>query len=157
MTEQEAKDFLKKYKVKKDVYEMNYERLLPYITLMKEKKFRYLKVRNGLYMDLNIDLLEEGEEVSVYAIAHNYIQEWDVMADPDMQIKVWWKSSQVEALTFQQDAVGLYQEVYPEPGKVCPRVKKELNSFLGKWLRNLKDQGFINALEAGSYSGKEDE
>lgn len=31
--------------------------------------------------------------------------------------------------------------VYPEPGMVVPRLKRELNAFLGVWLRNLKAQG----------------
>jgi uncharacterized protein YqiB (DUF1249 family) len=31
--------------------------------------------------------------------------------------------------------------VYPEPGKVVPRLKRELNSFLVVWLRNLTAQG----------------
>ncbi len=46
-----------------------------------------------------------------------------------------------EALTFQQAVPPIYQEVYPEPGKYSPRLYKELNDFLGLWLRNLEDQG----------------
>jgi len=29
----------------------------------------------------------------------------------------------------------------PEPGKVYPRLKKDLNAFLRQWLTNLIDQG----------------
>jgi uncharacterized protein YqiB (DUF1249 family) len=47
----------------------------------------------------------------------------------------------VEALTFGQAIPPIYQRVYPEPGKVVPRLKRELNAFLGTWLRNLKAQG----------------
>jgi len=38
---------------------------------------------------------------------------------------------------------GVYGErvVYPEPGKVNLRAKKELNQFLGQWLKNLITQG----------------
>ena len=47
----------------------------------------------------------------------------------------------VEALMFQQAIPPIYSLVYPEPGKVAPKVKKDLNSFLSFWLRNLKEQG----------------
>ena len=47
----------------------------------------------------------------------------------------------VEALTFQQAIPPIYQEVYPEPGMVAPRLKRDLNAFLSLWLRNLKAQG----------------
>jgi uncharacterized protein YqiB (DUF1249 family) len=38
--------------------------------------------------------------------------------------------------------VGVYHEVYPEPNKVYPRLRKELNSFLGTWLSISKNQGY---------------
>ena len=47
----------------------------------------------------------------------------------------------VEALTFEQALPPVYQAVYPEPGRVAPRVKRELDAFLGTWLRNLRQQG----------------
>jgi hypothetical protein len=45
-----------------------------------------------------------------------------------------------EAYSFQQAIPPIYQDVYPEPGKVRPKLKKELNSFLRLWLQNLIDQ-----------------
>ena len=51
------------------------------------------------------------------------------------------QAGRVEALTFQQANPAVYQVVYPEPGKVVPRLHRELNAFLGTWLRNLKAQG----------------
>jgi uncharacterized protein YqiB (DUF1249 family) len=47
----------------------------------------------------------------------------------------------VEALSFEQAIPPINQVVYPEPGKVVPRLHRELNAFLGTWLRNLKAQG----------------
>jgi uncharacterized protein YqiB (DUF1249 family) len=42
-----------------------------------------------------------------------------------------------EALSFQNDYLGIYQVVYPEPGKYYPELKKELNEFLNEWLQNI--------------------
>jgi len=51
----------------------------------------------------------------------------------------------VEALTFQQDNMGIYQQVYLEDGRyVIPKLKNELNDFLNYWLKNLIEQGFCN-------------
>ena len=47
----------------------------------------------------------------------------------------------LEALTFLKAIPPGYSRVYPEPGMVSPRLHRELNAFLGVWLRNLKAQG----------------
>jgi hypothetical protein len=39
----------------------------------------------------------------------------------------------------RNDYMGIYQEVYPEPGKYYPKLKKELNAFLNDWLKNMID------------------
>ena len=102
---------------------------------------------DGGMMDLNYDhlgcrKLDLGNYVSYdIALAHNYIQNGDVMADPDMEIRIYPEIKYAEALTYQLDGLGIFQCVYPEPGKVCPRIKRELNQFLNQWLKNCIDQG----------------
>lgn len=128
-----------------NVYERNFNRLvkLGIINPKGELQFKdALKLKKGAYMDLNLDYLQKDEKGTVIAMAHNRIQNGDVMADPDMQIRIIPEMHSVEALTYQLDSMGTYQEVYPEPGKVNPRAKKELNAFLETWLKNLIDQGF---------------
>lgn len=101
------------------------------------------KMKSGAFMDLNLDFLIKTEEGIVIAMAHNYIQNGDVMADPDMEIRIVPEMKMVEALSYRLDSMGIYQNVYTEDGKAfSPQLKKELNSFLGKWLKNLLDQGF---------------
>ena len=67
----------------------------------------------------------------------------DLLADPDMEVRVSrdpaWPVA--EALTYQLDALGVYTRVYPRPGMVDPRAKRELNQFLATWLTNLQRQG----------------
>ena len=103
-----------------------------------KKEDGYMELKSKGFMDLNVDRLDEDR----IAMAHNYIQNGDVMADPDMEIRIDVKRKVAEALTFQQDSLGIYQVVYPEPGKVNSRLKKELNLFLNQWLNNLEKQGF---------------
>ncbi len=111
----------------------------------------HVKVENGSYMPLSIDRLGENR----LAIAHNFIQNGDVMADPDMEVMLYPESRMAEALTFQNSALGTYQEVYAFDGQgkkigVRPRLKKELNAFLEQWLINLVAQGFMVKQEASA-------
>jgi hypothetical protein len=104
----------------------------------------YMKFESRGLMPLNVDNLYTEEGNQVIAIAHNGKMNGDVMADPDMQIKIYPKSKMAEALTFQNDYMGIFQEVYPEPGKFYPKLKKELNAFLNSWLkRMIEDQKYV--------------
>jgi hypothetical protein len=116
----------------KTIYELNYERIYPLLA-----DYQKLSIKN--YMDLVVQKIGKNE----YRIAHYYEQNGDLMGDPEMTVRIDQELKTVEALTFQMDALGLYQEVYPEPGKYYPRLKKELNDFLRQWLKNLEQQGFI--------------
>jgi len=52
-----------------------------------------------------------------------------------------------EPLTFRNDGLGVFQEVYDynDSGAkvgVRPKLKKELATFLEQWLKNISDQGY---------------
>jgi len=128
-----------------DKYELIYsrlEKLIPDLTELRPGDAR--KSTSPGFMDLNLDVLSKDAEEMRIALAHNYISEGDVIADPDMEIRVYllpgWKRA--EALTFQ-DSFG-YREVYHEENGqalVNVRAKGELNGFLKQWLKNALDQG----------------
>ena len=108
----------------------------------------YKKLISDGYMDLSIDVLNDNKEHKTIALAHNFIQNGDVMADPDMEIKIHKDLKMAEALTYQLDSLGVFQCVYSDDGKkVNLALKKQLNSFLNKWLTNLINQGFSNIKE----------
>lgn len=94
------------------------------------------------FMDLSLDILHEEEPGVVrIALAHYFEQNGDLCADPDMEIRIYKDRRMAEALTFQQAFPPIYQEVYPEPDKYYPQLKKELNAFLDQWLKNCLGQG----------------
>lgn len=107
-----------------------------------------MKLKSGGFMDLNLDRLYDEDGEFTIAMAHNYIQNGDVMADPDMEIRIIPAMKMAEALSFRQDGgVQINQQVYTEIDghtMVYPRIKKELNTFLSGWLLNIKKQGFKN-------------
>ena len=121
--------------MKNSIYETNYNKLLKILGNL-DLNFEALKLKSGGFMDLGVDKLGEDK----IALSHYYKQNGDMVADPDMIIKIHKDLKMVEAVTYQ-DSFG-FRAVYPEEGKVDLRAKKDLNSFLGTWLRNLINQGF---------------
>ena len=123
--------------MKKSVYEMIYKKLQQIGILDESGKMEaeYMKFKSSGLMDLNVDNLLNNR----IALAHNGIQNGDVMSDPDVEVQIYPDQKMAEALTFQNDYLGIYQEVYPEPGKYHPKLKKDLNEFLNDWLQNIID------------------
>ena len=74
----------------------------------------------------------------------------DLMADPDMELIVDFDKQEVMPATYQNDYLGVYQEVYLENNQWRPALHRELTSFLNTWLRNLEFQGHV--LTKASYS-----
>lgn len=135
--------------MKKRIYETMYNKLVKLGIINQDGSLKfneYIKLKSGIFMDLNIDhLSHKDDDLSiVISLAHNYIQEGDVMADPDMEVRIIPSMKMVEALTFKQDSTGTYQQVYLEDGRFYPTLKKDLNDFLNYWLKNLIEQGFSN-------------
>lgn len=109
----------------------------------------YMKFEAHGFMDLGVDRLYGDEESVTIALSHYYKQNGDMVPDPDMEVRIYPEMKIAEALTYQ-DSFG-YQQVYPIPGKVDLRAKKELNVFLNQWLSNIIEQGFERS------GGKDDE
>ena len=123
--------------MRRTVYEMIFARLQQMRIIDESGKMQadYMKFVSSGLMPLNVDKLTS----DTIALAHNGKQNGDVMADPDVEVKIYPEMKMAEALTFRNDYLGIYQEVYPEPGKYYPKLKKELNAFLNDWLRNMTE------------------
>lgn len=131
--------------MKKQIYQRIFDKLEK-IGVVDVKEHAVFKAAE--FMDLHVDVLSEDGNIKIIAMAHNGEQNGDVMADPDMQIKIYKSTKMAEALTFQNDYAGMYQEVYSHDGKfVNLMLRKELNSFLEQWLKNIIEQGHKKSKE----------
>lgn len=111
-----------------------------------------IRLTSGGYMPLSIeDIGYSPDGHRQISICHYGEQNGDLMRDPDMVFAL----QDVDGLTiaepisFRNDYMGLYQEVYTHNGEgkrthVNPRLKRELSSFALTWFRNLKHQGFLD-------------
>ncbi|MBW4660232.1 MAG: DUF1249 domain-containing protein [Drouetiella hepatica Uher 2000/2452] len=97
-----------------------------------------MKLEAPGFMDLSMNVLERESDHIRIALSHYYSQNGDLVPDPDMEIRIFPESEMAEAMTYQDSYS--YQEVYPTPQTVSPRLKVELNRFLNQWLTNIIDQ-----------------
>lgn len=96
----------------------------------------YLKLKSSGYMDLTIERLGMNQ----LSLTHYYLQNGDLVPDPDMQIEISFKEHSANVVTFQNSLI--FQTVYLSGGGINLELQRELNSFLHGWLKNLKVQGF---------------
>ena len=110
-----------------------------------------VRIRVEGYMPLSIEAIGTSTDSNrLIAICHYGEQNGDLMRDPEMVFELFThgEASAAEPLSFQNDYMGVFQEVYryDESGKkthVKTRLKAELKSFARTWFTNLKDQGFL--------------
>lgn len=87
------------------------------------------------YMDLTLETLKRSDEYTEISLSQYYEQEGDLMADPDMVVKIW-HDGRAEALTFQNSSLGVYHDVY-QSGDKDFQLSIQLNKFLKSWLVTL--------------------
>ena len=100
---------------------------------------------DGAFMAVNVDRLQKTDRGVYFAVAHNYLQNGDVMADPDMTFMVSAADGRVYPMTFQQDNLGIFNRgAYEENGRlmVAPRIQRDITKFANTWMRNIKEQQF---------------
>ncbi len=100
------------------------------------------------FMPLVIESVGHGPRgYQLVSVAHYYVQEGDLMADPELTLEV--APDGWHPVSFTQANLGLYQEAVrqDDAGKVTINHKlvKDLQQFARLWGRNLKAQGFLEA------------
>lgn len=111
-----------------------------------------IRVTSEGYMPLSIeDIGHSPDGLRQIALCHYGEQNGDLMRDPEMVFAMQEINgiTVAEPISFQNDYMGVYQEVYTYNGEgkrthVNPRLKREFVSFSLTWFRNLKHQGFFD-------------
>lgn len=114
-------------------------------------KRKHIRIENRAYMPLVIEFIGEGPRgLPLISVAHTYIQEGDVMYDPEMTFEVDPQNPREWGpITYRQDNLGIHQQAVwrTEQGQVmiAPRLARDLKAFARTWNKNLREQGFLEA------------
>ena len=121
--------------------ELNYRNFAKMFPEIASGEYRCLHMEaGGGMMPLHLEWID----ADMIAVSHTYVQNGDVMRDPEMTFRVDREKGTLEPLTFQQDgSIQIYQEVYPEPGIWIPKLRRDLNTFAQQWLKNISQQRYV--------------
>jgi len=121
------------------IYNDNYRRLF-LLGVMDITSFK--KIKSNGYMDLNIDVLEDNNETRVIAMAHNIIMDGDLIADPEITIKLFKNTAEAKVLTYQVYSLGVYEKIYESENVVDYHSMYYLNRYFNNWLITLEERGY---------------
>ena len=110
---------------------------------------RPIKIEVENFMPLHVEIIGRGSSGGVVlSVMHTFLQNGDVMRDPDVVIEIVADSGDWMPISYRQDSLGIFQEpVWSEGGNVLfdHGLIADLRQFLNKWDANLKEQGFVAA------------
>ena len=120
--------------------ELNYRNFVKMFPEIASGEYRYLKLEAGeAMMPLHLEWIGQDE----IAISHTFVQNGDLMRDPEMTFRVDREKGTLEPLTYRQDGTPqMYQEVYPAPGRWIPKLSRDLSRFAQQWLNNISEQRY---------------
>ena len=121
-----------------NIYKENYQSIKPLLLNEDLIKNNYAEIQVKGYMPLVIEKIAKGYDYYIISLAHIYTYNYDTMADPEMELKVFPNESIIKAISYKQSRYNMYQRI--EDSK---KTEFELNLFLKTWLTTLKLQGFI--------------
>lgn len=106
------------------------------------------KIVSGEYTSLRLEAGEGFDPLVIshkydnrYAMEHYFMQNGDPMYDPYMEFLLDTEAGTMQAATFENSGMGIFQEVYVKGG-YYPKLQKELNDFLSSWMKNISQQGY---------------
>ena len=125
----------------------NYRMIRPFLDVVDASPEQSRRFLSGAYMPLCVEYLGYTfHGGKVYSIAHYGEQNGDLMRDPDMTISVDNKAGTVDPLTWRNDYMCKYSEVYDTDDNGSevyrPRLRSDLDRFLWQWLKNIQEQKF---------------
>ncbi len=96
---------------------------------------------SGSFMPLSVELIAKNSIGLTYSLAHYYIQNGDLMQDPEM-LFIKHENGKTFPAMFQQAAPPIYEEsiFWNKKWKVNPCLQAEHTAFAHTWLKNIKNQ-----------------
>jgi hypothetical protein len=93
----------------------------------------------GTFMAVHVERIGE----DLFSVAHYFVQNGDMMADPDV---VFWKApdGHFYPAEYTQHSLGIYQQLITfengQPVRFMPRQQADVATFCTTWMRNIRVQ-----------------
>ena len=116
------------------------------LTLEDFKRIEYLKLTKEGYQPLVFEYLGTFNGFNNYSVSHYYVQNGDIMYDPDMQFLEF--GDQFIPYTYQLDSLGVFHKAIEIRGGCMLKnaaMMKDMDSFATIWAKNIEVQGFVTA------------
>lgn len=127
----------------------NYRLLQEMFPQVMDGTYRYMRLEAAGMEPLSLKWIDH----DALAIMHTYVQNGDLMRDPEMTVRVDTKSKTVQPLTYQLDSLGIYREAGEGAGDLP--LRRHLNGELLQWLRNIREQGYVPVRAVQSIQGED--
>ena len=106
----------------------------------------YVKVDNtdGAFMSVNVEVIFEDSKFKIISLAHYFLQNGDLMADPEMCFLFEKMQGIYFPIYYKQDSMGIEEESVEmennEMKNVNLSMQLEHTRFANMWLKNIKYQ-----------------
>lgn len=111
--------------------------------LSEEGNSRKIDNAKGTFMAVHVDYVTKCSIGQVFAIAHHYQQEGDMMRVPDMEF-IKGADAEYYPISFWQDAPLTRDDAVEwedsEITRIDPKMQAAMVSFANTWIKNIKDQ-----------------
>lgn len=118
----------------------NYTFLSEYAPYIMDGTLDYVRFESDTYEPLYIERINEDQ----LAMAHTYVQNGDIMYDPEIVFYVDDKNKTLRPMTYEQSDMGVYQRVYDPDDDALTRpnrkLERDINDMFRTWSQNLKWQ-----------------
>lgn len=119
----------------------NYTFLSEYAPYIMDGTLNYARFESDTYEPLYIERIGKDQ----LAMAHTYVQNGDMMYDPEIVFYVDDEHKQLRPMTYEQSDLGVYQRVYDPDDHALAHPNRNLehgiNDMFRTWSENLKQQG----------------
>lgn len=125
----------------------NYKMVLPFVSAANNRG-GHARFESRGFEPLSVEYLHYSDHNGnpVYSMMQWYIQNGDLMRDPDLTFSVDESTGTVLPISYQLDGIAVYQEVFRRnsAGQLMysKRLLNDLDECFWCWLKNLSAQGF---------------
>jgi uncharacterized protein YqiB (DUF1249 family) len=125
--------------IAENIFEMNYFNLISILHNIDDNFLNIgkdLQLISSLSENYSVQLVASNDNHYDISITHYFLQNGDLIPDPEFVLRVYPIYKMVEVLQYQ-DKFGI-QKAYFTNGRINPDVKIKLNRYFGKWLDRLE-------------------